>query len=223
MKLQLPPNSIYLITDRQAFRRNPQTTEGELRHAQLEAIARAAQAGCQLIQIREKDLAARDLYEFTCAAIARARPHGARVLVNDRLDVALATGADGVHLRVTSLPLAKTRSVITQQGLRDFLLGVSTHSLNEAQAAEADGADFIVCGPVYDTPSKRAYGAPLGIERFADICRAVKLPVFALGGIKLDNFREPLERGATGIAAIGLFTDLASLQQNVRSIIEARS
>ncbi len=223
MKLQLPPNSIYLITNRQAFRHNPQTTEGELLHAQLEAIARAAQAGCQLIQIREKDLTARALGEFTRAAIARARTHGAKVLVNDRLDVALAAGADGVHLRVTSLPVAEVRRVVAQRGLRDFLLGVSTHSLNEAQAAEADGADIIVCGPVYDTLSKRIYGAPLGVERFAEICHAVKLPVFALGGIKLDNFREPLQRGAAGIAAIKLFTDLAALQQNVRSIIEARS
>jgi thiamine-phosphate pyrophosphorylase len=222
MKLQLPPTSIYLITDRQAFRRSPQTTEGELRQAQLEAIARAAQAGCQLIQIREKDLSARALCEFTRAAIARARPHGAKVLLNDRLDVALTVGADGVHLRVTSLPVAEVRRVVAQRGLHDFLLGVSTHSLSEAHMAEVGGADFIVCGPVHNTPSKRVYGAPLGIERFAEICRAVNVPVFALGGINLNNFREPLLRGAAGIAAITLFTDLASLQQNVRSIIEAR-
>jgi thiamine-phosphate pyrophosphorylase len=222
MRLQLPPNSIYLITDRQAFRHNPKTSEAELRHAQLEAIACAAQAGCQLIQIREKDLTARALCEFTCAAIVRARPHGANVLVNDRLDVALAAGADGVHLRVSSLPVAVMRQAVAQLGLRDFLLGVSTHSLGEAQSAEAGGADFLVCGPVYDTPSKRAYGTPLGIERFAQVCHAVKLPVFALGGIKLENFREPLQRGAAGIAAITLFTDPSSLQQNIRSIIEAR-
>src|SRR5581483_3507616 len=103
MRLQLPPTSIYLISDRQAFRRKPETTESELRRAQLEAIARAAQAGCPVIQIRERDLAARELCEFTRAAIARARAHGAKVLVNDRLEVALAAGADGVHLRVTSL------------------------------------------------------------------------------------------------------------------------
>lgn len=215
MRLQLPPTSIYLITDRQAFRHKSETTEGELRHAQLAAIARAAQAGCPLIQIREKDLSARALCEFTRAAIAQARPHGARVLVNDRLDVALAAGADGVHLRVTSLPAAVVRQTVG----RDFLLGVSTHSLTEAQRAEAGGADFIVCGPVYDTPSKRAYGAPLGVERLAEICRAVKLPVFALGGITLDNFREPLQRGAAGIAAITLFTDLNTLQQSSKAIL----
>lgn len=222
MRLQLPPTSIYLITDRQAFRHQPETSEAELRYAQLEAIARAAQAGCQLFQIREKDLTARELYEFTRAAIVRARPHGAKILVNDRLDVAQAAGADGVHLRVTSLPAAVVRQVTAQPSLRDFLLGVSTHSLSEAQAAEAGGADFLVCGPVYDTPSKRAYGAPLGLERFTQVCRAVKLPVFALGGIKLDNFRAPLQCGAAGIAALTLFTDPASLQQNIRSIIEAR-
>lgn len=88
--------------------------------------------------------------------------------------------------------------------------------------AEAGGADFIVCGPVYDTPSKRAYGASLGIERFAEICRAVKLPVFALGGIELDNFSEPLRRGAAGIAAIRLFTDLNTLPQSIKTILAHR-
>ena len=222
MRLQLPPTSIYLITDRQAFRHRPETTEGEMRHAQLEAIARAAQAGCPLIQIREKDLPARALCEFIRAAITRARPHGAKVLINDRLDVALATGADGVHLRVTSLPVTLVRQTADQRGRRDFLLGVSTHSLGEAQMAEAGGADFIVCGPVYDTPSKRAYGTLLGIEQFAEICRAVKLPVFALGGIELDNCFEPLRRGAAGIAAIRLFTDLHTLSQSVKTILAHR-
>jgi thiamine-phosphate pyrophosphorylase len=132
--------------------------------------------------------------------------------------VALATGADGVHLRVTSLPVAVVRQAVR----RDFLLGVSTHSLDQAQTAEAGGADFIVCGPVYDTPSKRAYGAPLGIEQFAEICRAVKLPVFALGGIELDNFSEPLQRGAAGIAAIRLFTDLNTLPPSIKTILAHR-
>ena len=146
-------------------------------------------------------------------AIAVARPHGAKVLVNDRLDVALAAKADGVHLRVNSPAASDVRDIVRCKGLTDFLIGVSTHSLAEAQAAEAGGADFIVCGPVYDTPSKREFGAPLGLEKFAEICRAVTLPVLALGGITFANLLEPLQRGAAGIAAISLFAQAENLQQ----------
>lgn len=209
---KLPLSSLlYLITDRQQFTPHP--------HRQLDAIAAAAQAGCQLIQIREKDLLARELCEFVRAALTRAKPHGARVLVNDRLDVALASGADGVHLRTNSLPGAEVRRIVQR---RDFLLGVSTHSLAEAQAAEASGADFIVCGPVFPTPSKARYGAPLGLDRFAEVCRGVNLPVLALGGITMTNFTEPLTRGAAGIAAISLFKNLTSLGSNIKIVLSSR-
>lgn len=140
------------------------------------------------------------------------------MLVNDRLDVALATGADGVHLRVSSLAAAEVRTVIRNKGMKNFLISVSTHSLTEARAAEEGGADFIVCGPVYDTPSKRAYGAPLGVECFAEICRTVQIPVLALGGINAANSHELLQRGAAGIAAITLFTDVANLTAQIQMI-----
>jgi thiamine-phosphate pyrophosphorylase len=177
------------------------------------------QSGCQLIQIREKGLTAKSLGEFTRAAISVARPHGARVLVNDRFDVAIAAGADGVHLRVASIPAREVRANAENKGRADFLIGVSTHSLAEAMVAEEGGADFIVCGPVYHTQSKLAYGAPLGLERFAEVCEAVKIPVLALGGINLSNFREPLRRGAAGIAAISLFTDPDTIEQNIQTIL----
>lgn len=168
-------------------------------------------------------MTAKSLGEFTRAAISIAHPPGARVLVNDRLDVALAAGADGVHLRVSSIPAHEVRAVVKKRGLNGFLIGVSTHSIAEAKSAEDGGADFIVCGPVYDTPSKRAYGAPLGLDRFADVCRAVKIPVLALGGITLSNYREPLRRGASGLAAISLFTDLDRIEQNIHTILTAHS
>lgn len=158
-------------------------------------------------------MSARALIEFTRQAIAVARPHGTKILVNDRLDVALAAKADGVHLRTSSMAASEVRDVTTSLKLEDFLIGVSTHSLLEAQTAEKSGADFIVYGPVYDTPSKREYGVPLGVDKFAEVCRAVKLPVLALGGITLTNFQEPLKRGAAGIAAIGLFTNAANFAQ----------
>jgi thiamine-phosphate pyrophosphorylase len=210
---------LYLITDRLAFLRSAEITHDDLPRLQLEAIAKAAQAGCQLIQIREKGMSARALVTFTRAALERARPHGARVLVNDRLDVAMAAGADGVHLRASSIPAREVRAATAHRGLDDFLIGVSTHSIAEAGLAEEGGADFIVCGPVYDTPSKKSFGPPLGLERFAEICGAVKIPTLALGGINLSNYREPLRRGAAGVAAIGLFTDVENLEENIRSIL----
>jgi len=142
--------------------------------------------------------------------------------VNDRLDVAIAAGADGVHLRVNSLSAAEVRETMKRQKREDFLIGVSTHSLAEAVEAQTAGADFIVCGPVYDTPSKREYGPPLGLDRFAQICRTVEIPVLALGGINLANFRRPLQHGAAGIAAIGLFNDLDQLQTTISTILNAR-
>src|SRR5262252_6658347 len=215
MKKQI---SLYLITDRLAFLRSPETTHDDLPRLQLEAIGKAARAGCRLIQIREKDMSAKSLCAFTRAAVERARPHGARVLVNDRLDVAMAAGADGVHLRASSIPAREVRAVAAKKGLDDFLIGASTHSVAEAKSAEEGGADFIVCGPVYDTPSKRAFGPPLGLDFFAEILDAVKTPVLAIGGINLSNYREPLRRGAAGVAAIGLFADVENLEQTIRSI-----
>lgn len=149
-----------------------------------------------------------------------ARPFGAKVLVNDRLDVALATLADGVHLRVNSLPAVEVRQTVSRKGLKDFLIAVSTHSLAEAKAAEAAEADFIVCGPVFDTPSKREFGAPLGLERFAEICQSISIPTLALGGVNLANFREPLQRGASGIAAIGLFTQTETLDSTIQTLLD---
>jgi thiamine-phosphate pyrophosphorylase len=210
---------LYLITNRRAFLRSPEITHDDLARLQLEAIDKAARAGCQLIQIREKDMSAKSLAAFTRSAIERARPHGARVLVNDRLDVAMAAGADGVHLRVSSIPAREVRAVVAKKGLDDFLIGVSTHSIAEARLAEEGGADFIVCGPVYDTPSKTAFGPPLGLGVFAEIRDAVEIPVLAIGGINLSNYREPLRLGAAGVAAIGLFADVENLEQTIRSML----
>ena len=164
-------------------------------------------------------MSAKALGEFTRAAIGRARPHGARVLVNDRLDVAMAAGADGAHLRASSIPAREVRDLTAKRGLDDFLIGVSTHSIAEARLAEEGGADFIVCGPVYDTPSKRIFGPPLGLDVFAEIRRAVEIPVLAIGGINLSNYREPLRRGAAGVAAIGLFSALENLERTIQTIL----
>lgn len=223
---------IYLITSRHQFRHNPEPQPGSRdaaihsaeqasRKAQLAAIQMAAEAGCQLVQIREKDLTARELCAFVRAAISVARPFGARVLVNDRLDVALLTGADGVHLRTTSLPVAEVRKLARQQGRDHFLIGVSTHTLSEAESAAEGGADFIVFGPVWSPLSKQVSGSLPGLSGLAAVCRAIHLPVLGLGGIEPDKVSEVLSQGAAGIAAISLFADLNSLAENVRQILEA--
>ena len=205
---------IYLITDRQAFPPPHQSVE-----RQLEAIEIAARAGCQLIQIRERDLEARELVSFVRSAISVARPHHALVLVNDRLDVAIAADADGVHLRSTSLNALDARSVARLAGQHDFLIGASVHSMQEAQSAVDCGADFLVCGPVFETPSKRQYGAALGLETFGQIASASGAPVLGIGGIDCDNALQVLAHGAAGVAGISLFSELTRIEDHSRAIL----
>lgn len=219
MNLPLHKPLLYLITNRRDFLRQTDSDAAASR-LQIEIIRQAAAAGCQLIQIRERDLSAKALADFTRRAIAAARPFGAKVLVNDRLDVALATQADGVHLRVNSLPALEIRRIIQQKGLQEFLIAASTHSLAEAKAAAEAEADFIVSGPVFDTPSKREFGAPLGLESFAEICHGISIPTLALGGINLANYRRPLECGAVGLAAIGLFNKTETISSTIQTLLD---
>jgi thiamine-phosphate pyrophosphorylase len=174
-----------------------------------ESIRLAIAAGAGWIQIREKDLEARPLVELARFAVAETRATSARVLVNDRLDVALAANAAGVHLGEKSLPLEAVIEWRRSAGRMDFLVGVSCHSLESARAAERGGADYIFFGPVFATPSKAAFGAPQGIERLCEVCAAVEIPVLAIGGVNLENARACVAAGAAGIAAIRLFQDSA--------------
>jgi thiamine-phosphate pyrophosphorylase len=170
-------------------------------------IRRAAEAGVDWIQIREKDLDARSLAELVRSALAETRATGARIVVNDRLDVALAAGAAGVHLGETSLPVEIVAEWRRAANREQFLIGVSCHSPDAAHAAERGGADYLFFGPVFATPSKAAFGPPQGIERLREVCRAVKIPVLAIGGVTPENAAQCLEAGAAGIAAIRLFQD----------------
>jgi thiamine-phosphate pyrophosphorylase len=125
-----------------------------------------------------------------------------RLLVNDRVDIALAAGADGVHLTSQSLPADVVRNICGP----DFLIGVSTHSLAEARAARAAGADFVVFGPIFDTESKRAFGEPQGLDKLREVASELgEFPVLAIGGITRENFAACIEAGASGIAGISLF------------------
>jgi thiamine-phosphate pyrophosphorylase len=192
------PFQLYYITDRSQL--PPATLD--------ECIAQAMNAGVDWVQIREKGLPASRLLALAGAAASRARRTGAtRVMVNDRLDVALAAQAHGVHLGTHSMPA----EVVRRLAPRDFLLGVSCHSLAEAQAAQSAGADYILLGPIFATPSKLAYGPPLGLGLLREVTSQLSIPVFALGGITLDRVPACREHGAAGIAAIRLFQDCDSL------------
>ncbi len=179
---------LYLITDRAASTRPP-----------LEVVEECLGAGLRAVQLREKDLEVRALLALAEPLREATRRHGARLLINDRADVALAVGADGVQRTHTSLPVAALRG-ITPPG---FLIGASAHSTAEAREAATQGADFVVFGPVYDTPSKRRYGPPQGLAALEAAAAAAPRPLLAVGGITPARVREVRAAGAAGVAVIG--------------------
>lgn len=197
--------SLYLITDRK------QAPGGDL----YAAVEGALRGGVRAVQLREKDLPARELYELACRLKEITSRYGAKLLVNDRLDVALAAGADGVHLGESSLPLQRAREIVGDR----LLIGVSCHGREGALAAQENGADFITFSPIYFTPSKAPYGEPVGTERLAEACRLLRIPVFALGGIKKERVREVLDHGARGIALISAILAAADPERAAREMI----
>ena len=213
------------VTDRRSL---AATGSGEPRKTLLLKIEAAAGAGVDWIQIREKDISGRDCALLTREALQRAAKSRAsstartRIIVNDRVDVALTENADGVHLGEKSLPVAEAKRLVVDRGARnDFVIGVSCHSLDAARSAARDGADYLFFGPVFATPSKAAFGAPQGLERLATVCREVAIPVLAIGGITLANASACLAAGASGIAGIRLFQDaqdISSLVQSLRNL-----
>lgn len=180
---------ILLVTDRH------QARERSLPAVVEEAVA----GGITAVHLRERDLSTRDLAILARDIQTCTRRHDVRLIINDRIDVALALNLDGVHLRADSLPVTTARRLLGPHRL----IGVSTHSLADVRQANEDGADYVVFGPVYQTPSKRAFGPPLGLDALAAACEASRLPVLAIGGITRERIEEVRRRGAAGVAVIG--------------------
>jgi thiamine-phosphate pyrophosphorylase len=166
----------------------------------VEQAREAAAAGVDLIHVRERDLEARELCELVSGIVRATRGSTTRVVVNDRVDVALACGADGVHLRGDSMPAIRVRAIAPA----GFLIGCSGHSAAEAMAS-AGAADYLVAGTVFPTTSKPGMTAFLGVDGLSAVVRAVSVPVLAIGGVTLARAGEAAAAGAAGVAAIGLF------------------
>ena len=190
----------FYVTDRKAL---PDAS----RMAILESICAAVSARVDFVQIREKDLPTRELLAITSEALRAANESGyTRIIVNDRLDVAVAAGAAGVHLGSESLSAERTVEWLrTEKFPADFLVGTSCHSLEEARQAETAGVHYAFFGPIFDTPSKRPFGAPQGTKALRSVCAAVGIPVIAIGGVEGSNAQACFRAGAAGIAAIRLF------------------
>jgi len=218
--LERMPPQLYYITDRRQFPGDGKEQERRL----LEKIRECAASGVDYIQLREKDLSIRALEELAHKAMAAVRGPAARLLINSRTDVALACGAHGVHLPAGDLQASEVRAVVSllnqslpnqtllnqsRAGSARPILGVSAHSQTEVAFAEAHGADFAVFAPVFE---KAGAVNAAGLEQLRRICRrgnaaALSMPVFALGGVTLENARLCVEAGAAGIAGIRLFQE----------------
>ena len=186
--MQMTDFSLYLITDRH------QSGGSDL----TEVVRQSLEGGTRAVQLREKDLSGAEVYRMALELRALTRRYGARLMINDRLDIALAVEADGVQLGINSMPVDAARRLLGPQ----MIIGYSAHAIDEALRVQADGADFITFSPVYHTPSKAAYGEPCGVKKLADAACALEIPVIALGGIGQTNITEALSANVQGIAVI---------------------
>lgn len=180
--------NLYLITD--------QSQAGTI--SLTDIIEEALKGGVRAVQLREKDMSSRDLYELAFDLRKLTNRYDAKLLINDRIDIAMAVDADGVHLGLNSMPLHRARRIVGN----GKLIGLSCHNQVNAIMAQENGADFITFGPVYYTPSKAQYGKPVGVEKLEIISHLLDIPVFALGGIKKANIHEVVAAGASGISLV---------------------
>lgn len=199
--------SLYLVTDRHRTCGRPL----------VPLLREALGAGLRAVQLRERDLATRPLLALAEEVLRLTREHKAFLLINDRVDLVLAVGADGVHLRSDSLPVAAARRLLGPHRL----IGVSAHSVDEVVRAESEGADFVLLGPVYDTPSKRAYGPPIGLRPIEEATSRCRLPVMAIGGITAARIGEVRRAGASGVAVSSAILSAADVPSATTQLLGA--
>jgi thiamine-phosphate pyrophosphorylase len=197
---------VYLVTD------SAQTGARAL----VDVVEAALRGGVRAVQLRERDLPARELHALALRLREIMSRHDALLLVNDRIDVALACGADGVHLPGNSFTIGDARALLGPSKL----VAASTHTVDEVNAAGREGADFVVFGPVFDTPSKRAFGAPVGLDALERAC-ACKVPVLAIGGIRAETCATTRARGAAGIAVIREIASADDPERAARRLVRA--
>jgi thiamine-phosphate pyrophosphorylase len=207
----LPPRALtfdlYLVTDRR------QTQGRDL----LWVLEQALEGGVRAVQLREKELGGRDLFLLAEKTQRLCGRYRASLLINDRIDVALGVDADGVHLGGSSMPPDAARRLLGS----GKLIGVSTHSVQEAQAAKRAGADFVLFGPVYFTPSKAAYGQPQGAQALKEVVEKISLPVYAIGGVKVENISALMGTGIRGVALISAVMSAADPKRAAEEILAA--
>ncbi|MBH0204241.1 MAG: thiamine phosphate synthase [Nitrospira sp.] len=183
----------------------------------LSVLQQAVEAGLPAIQLRERDLPTGELLRLAQDIRAITSPRSVPLIINDRVDLMLALNLDGVHLRANSLPVAAVRRMAGA----DRLIGISTHSLAEVRQANRDGADYVVFGPIFDTPSKRQFGSPVGLEQLAEACRLSVIPVFGIGGVTGASVPDVLRAGSYGIAVIGSILDQEDAAAATRAMMAA--
>ena len=180
-------------------------------------LQRVLTAGLSTIQLRERDLSARELVALAREVRVVTGSCNSQLLINDRIDVALALEGVGVHLRSNSLPPSVARRLLGPQRL----MGISVHSVEEAVQAESQGANYIVLGPIYETPSKQMFGPPLGIQTLEKACRLVRIPIVGIGGVTAERAREMRRAGAFGVAVITAILGADDVESATRELLDA--
>lgn len=200
--------SVYLITNRYALPPGKDL---------IDTLEEALKGGVRAVQLREKDLSSKELFELARRVRDLTAHYNALLFINDRMDVAMAVGADGVHLGGHSMPVGVVREMVG----RNLLIGASTHSIEELDVARAGGADFVTFGPVYYTPSKAPYGDPVGVEALREACRhSDGFPVLGLGGIVQDRVEEVISAGAKGVGVISAIISAANPRSAAESFLK---
>ena len=195
---------LYLIADTGLFQKDI-----------ISSVRRSIDGGVKAIQLRGKNLPAREILRIGERLRLLTSEYSVKLFINDRIDVAMILGADGVHLGQNGLPVGIVRKILGDS----LIIGVSTHSLKEAKNAERGGADFITFGPIFATPSKVVYGPPVGLRRLVNLTGRIKIPVFAIGGINMDRIQDVMKKGANGVAVISAILNSESVYDAAASML----